>query len=172
MKPIHRQDVSMAVQRIVLRGRTLLTVFEDIGGFVFHGSPRRFDVVKPHQSYSLDRAGGEVAADGPAAIAATTEADIAIFCALVSTKRRDLGPCRTGFNRGGSDPQFRATSNLLDAARREDAIGYVYVLRRSWFLPHRGSEFRTTQPIVPHAVVSVRSCDLPPAIRIIGMEER
>jgi hypothetical protein len=154
----------------VLRGRTLLNVFEEIGSFVFHGSPKRFDLIKPHQSFNRDRASGEAIADGSPSISATSEANVAIFCALVSAKRRDVGPCRAGFNRSGRDPQFRATRNLLDAART-DAVGFVYVLRRCWFVPHVGCEFRAIQPVWPHAVVSVHSCDLPPDIQIIEMDE-
>ncbi|MBP9709643.1 hypothetical protein KBD61_01290 [Patescibacteria group bacterium] len=141
--------------------RRLLHELEVAGQYIFHGSPAsNITELEPRQAtdYSI----GEEVQHGDPSIAGTPHADIAIFRAVVNHGT-------TGFGKTNDIIEFQATQKALDFA--QDKVGYVYVLKRTDFIPlggnERAMEWRASQSQKPERVILVTFDDLPDNITII-----
>jgi hypothetical protein len=146
------------------RNREKLLSLEKEGKYVFHGSPDIIKTLEPRQAYNQNKETGEMERDGEPAVFATPLADIAIFRALIN-RRGISGESRSSFGISGEQPQFSATKNLLDGAKRK--IGRVYVLDKSNFQNFDGMQCRSLETNEPIEVIEVTVDDLPQNIKII-----
>lgn len=149
----------------VIKGHEALEWLDSHGEYVYHGSTQRLDRLEPRQA-SHD---GEP--DGQPAVAASDNPEIATFRALVSSHAsRESGRGHHYSSFGVKDGKvcYEASSADLEAARSDDAVGYVHVFRRGDFdpYPRHDYEFRSGLAVEPRYIIEVRASDLPPDIGV------
>ncbi len=141
-----------------LAGRAALEYLKQTNAYVFHGTPIALEQLEPRQAINNGQA------DGPPAVAATTNIDQAIFRALINRINDQSAGVNhhysawTGTERTMS---YLALSDSLDNLT-EEQVGYVYAMAISDnnFLPFR-KEMRSTQRVQPDFKVEVHKSDLP-----------
>lgn len=161
--------------------RERLETMERSGEYVFHGSPNgEIEIFEPRQAHDYDLSTREARPDGPPAVFAAPEADIAIFRALVNGARRvdkqhsHASRMSVTTEDGHKSLHFAANRNSLDGARLPGTTGYVYVFRRSDFTQRtkegKQAEWTSLEPVTPVTVIVVKPHDLPPNIEVIEDE--
>lgn len=136
---------------------------EDI--WVFHGSGVQINVLEPQQAYNYPHNSdkGKIPDDKPA-VFATPSADVAIFMAIMNRANAPQDArCGLTEHSDGSF-EFRTTQETMEQIN--NAVGYVYVLRKEKFVPRSKGELISYKAVSPERVVTVTDKDLPEKIEI------
>lgn len=129
-------------------------------GYLFHGSANAFRVLEPRPPLDFDEASGQMLPDGPPAVCASADPDVAIFMAVMPTAS-SLSTRFYGFSRA-ADGRFQFVASHGSLEPGTDARGFVHVLEKEGFRPHGDDEWRSEGPVAPVAVAPVFARDLPP----------
>lgn len=143
--------------------REKLAVLEGTGEYVFHGSMDKLSVLEPRQAHNY--VDGEHFPDGEPAVFASSNADYAIFMAIINERN-----CPEGFHGhagySGKDVKLSATKETLEQLKN-DAYGFVHVFDRGFFSSRDGNdvEFVSFRSVRPIEVIRVIKQDLPANIK-------
>lgn len=146
-------------------GRKRLEALEKEGKYVFHGALIDIQSLEPKQGYNQNKETGEMVKDGDPAVFATPYSDVAIFRSLINSENVQGNSTSEWGMADDGKIFFRATQNLLDAAKNK--TGKIYVLDKKYFGEVKGTEARSEKNVIPDEVIEVYFVDLPKNIEII-----
>lgn len=163
MKEIKQEITIERIMSEEVAGRKALEFLAQTDEYVFHGSWKKLDELKPQQPYSHKKP------DGEPSVCASGNYEISIFKSLVNTPACDTKKGVSGWStdKNGNGLTFSATTEAMKCAEAENSIGYVHVFKKSDFERYRGMEYRTNKNIKPLFIIGVKKVDLPNNIKII-----
>ena len=157
-------------EKFPLNGKEALEQLSKTGEFVFHGSLQKLDQLEPRQQTDFNKKTGKSEPDGEPAVCATSNYEVAIFRALISShiaKLFGVKNCFSEFGLRGGKPYFKATLESMSLAQRPDSVGYVHVFSKKDFQPYNTLESRAYHEVKPIYIIEVHGTDLPGNIEII-----
>ncbi|MEN8252627.1 MAG: hypothetical protein ABFQ53_03545 [Patescibacteria group bacterium] len=150
------------------KGREYLVSLEKEGRFMFHGSPKKMDIITPQQAYGDDKKTNQRENDGAPGVFGTQVADIGIFHALMKQSQEG---CEGSFGEGGDSEKgtyhMHASAALIERVKKDGLEAYVHILDKKDFSDFRAVDARSNNAVNVIDVVRVGFEDLPENIEII-----
>jgi len=116
------------------------------GGYLYHGSPFKIDILKPSQAYNFNKDKNKMIEDGKPAVSATQYLNIAIFRALVNKENAPENHW-SEFGVDGGEINLITSKEVLDQIKLKK--GYLHVLDEDGFTKYNGMEWRSYAEVKP-----------------------